>query len=274
MFSVGGICGTSRGNIEYSINYGDITAENGYFRGLLVGGICGNLYSRYQTDKIKINSCINHGNLSFNNISFVTRANSFSHFGGIAGMTHYFHSINNGFFKETIQYVSNCYNTGNFIEKGTVTNGYKDFGGIVGHTFFPYSTYSCKISSCYNIGEMKINFIPDDMTLDPVICMVYEFNELSLPIPVENCFYNSTPAWKQIRNYRPVYYFSFEHGNVVKSQLDAYAEIANNEIYKSSVEFYRDSWPTSAIWDDKVWRDFGSWNNGNPVYPKLKFEKD
>ncbi|KAA6303923.1 hypothetical protein EZS27_044435 [termite gut metagenome] len=63
--------------------------------------------------------------------------------------------------RETIQHISNCYNTGNIIHKGT-TITYGTFSGIVALVFFPLSTYSCKISSCYNIGKIEIEPLATD----------------------------------------------------------------------------------------------------------------
>ncbi|KAA6318345.1 hypothetical protein EZS27_031632, partial [termite gut metagenome] len=275
--TVGGICGTSRGSIEYSINYGDIIAEKGIFVGLAVGGICGNLYSRYQTDKIKINSCINHGNIVVGDLSLVSDGR-FSYFGGISGMTNFYNS-NGGSFKETIQHVSNCYNTGDLIDSGTKTI-YGDFSGIVGNLCFPYSMYSCKISSCYNNGEIEVKPDMIQIILDPILCVTVQLFETSLPLesPVENCFYSAATTWKDVRSYKKDYYFGNIYGNgsdmtqEERHELADYGRLMDKEIQKSSPAFSADSWPNSEVWDDTVWADFGSWNNGHPVYPKLWIE--
>jgi hypothetical protein len=273
IFTVGGICGTSRGSIEYSINYGDIITENGFFAELVVGGICGNLYSRYQTDIIKINSCINYGDMLCNDLSFLTGEVSFRYFGGIAGVMYYLDSSSIGGFRETIQQVSNCYNTGSFLEGGT-KEFFGIYSGIVACMYYPRSAYSSKISSCYNRGEMTIQNHVYEMR-DPVICMVYELNEyLPFKFPIENCFYNATTTWKDIRDmayehYYPVWYA--EHG--ADDDLKEYAALFNRKVVEIP-GFSLDSWPTSDLWGDDVWGDLGSWNNGKPVYPKLRFEKD
>ncbi|MDR1339089.1 MAG: hypothetical protein LBK58_03420, partial [Prevotellaceae bacterium] len=31
-------------------------------------------------------------------------------------------------------------------------------------------------------------------------------------------------------------------------------------------------WPSSAEWGSSNWKTLGSWNDGNPVYPRLAFE--
>ncbi|KAA6329608.1 hypothetical protein EZS27_021605 [termite gut metagenome] len=272
VFTVGGICGTSRGSIEYSINYGDIIAEKGFFMKLLIGGICGNLYSRYETDKIKINSCINHGNMLFNDLSS-RLYKRFGYFGGISGMMYYCNSTRGGF-SETIQHISNCYNTGNILDQGTTETTCGDFSGIVARMFFPFSTYSCKISSCYNTGETNMKFIYAKITLDPIICSIFELREPPLPfkLPVENCFYDAT-TWKEVRHHdNECYFIDYTETNDYE-ELHEYEKSINEKILNSTPGFSLDSWPTSDLWDTNVWKDLGSWNGGNPIYPKLFFEK-
>ncbi|KAA6342600.1 hypothetical protein EZS27_009670 [termite gut metagenome] len=273
VFTVGGICGTSRGNIEYSINYGDIIAEKGSFMKLLIGGICGSLYSRYETDKVKINSCINHGNVLFNDhLSDMSRTEVCC-FGGILGLMCY-NNANRDSLSETIQHISNCYNTGNITNRGT-TEIYGKFSGVVAEMFFPYSTYSCKISSCYNIGQIKVEFIATKILLDPILCKIFEFPELSLPFEllVENCFYNAT-TWKEVRSDTNWYYDFYSWNGETFAELLEYRDTANKKILESTPGFSLYSWPNPDIWDTNVWGNLGSWNEGNPIYPKLRFEKD
>jgi hypothetical protein len=293
IFTVGGICGTSRGSIEYSINYGDITTDEGIFAKLVVGGVCGNLYSRYQTDEIRVNSCINHGDILFKDLTFMPYS-SFGCFGGVLGMMHYYHTNGSGF-RQTIQHLSNCYNTGDLIERrGTkvaevaeVAEGAEeaagiagDFSGIVAIMFSPLSTYSCNISSCYNIGDIKkLNFNIMAMTLDPVVCAVYDLPELPFPLrlPVENCFYNATPTWEEARIACEGRYYraSYENESIILSEVFDYEKIINEKIVKSSLGFSIISWPTPILWDNHTaWKSLGKWNEGNPIYPKLLFEKD
>jgi hypothetical protein len=267
-FTVGGICGTSRGSIEYSINYGDIIIDNGKFNYLFVGGISGNLYSRYKTDEIKINSCINHGNILSNEIIFVLGSPSiFCYFGGISGIMHSYHYSSSN---ETIQHISNCYNTGDIINKGTkMISGM--FSGIV--PIMLLSTHSCKLSSCYTIGSIKIeNPLEETAVSDPIVCHTLDleaYNIKSLPlyeVPIETCFYNAT-TWTGDRKLDLIKTLLHLKD---KDLLNEYAE----KIIKATPAFSSDSWPTSDLWDTSVWRDLGSWNGGNPIYPKLRFEKD
>jgi hypothetical protein len=279
VFTAGGICGTSRGSVEYSINDGDIITENMTVE-VYIGGICGILYSRYTTDEIKINSCINHGNLLiyFNDITPLPPSSVLTRFfGGISGMMFYLHSNSEDTFKETIQQISNCYNTGNIIEVAvSPQDGAVECSGIVPFMRFPGSTYSCKISSCYTIGEIKI--LPGTaltMLLDPIIWVIREFLDdfvLSFKLPVENCFYNAaTWTGNRYNNYSPYAYVT--NSNDVEEELKN-MQTAKEQILEATPAFSRDSWPTPDLWDTNVWGDLGSWNNGNPIYPKLRFEKD
>jgi hypothetical protein len=271
IFTIGGICGTSRGSIEYSINYGDIFAEKGISMRFLIGGICGSLYSRYQTDKIKINSCINHGNMSS---AYLSSRNVLGiECGGISGMMYYL-DYNRSGFRETIQYISNCYNTGDFIDRGERDYPFGgECGGIVPEVFFPLSMYSCNINSCYNIGEIKIPLSRLEIpSTGSIICTIHELFEnppLPFKLPVENCFYNVT-FWKDVDHSHHLFYSTISDD---KSYLE-YQRNASEIIFKSIPAFSLDSWPTSESCDTSVWGDLGSWNNGNPIYPKLRFEKD
>ncbi|KAA6322435.1 hypothetical protein EZS27_028018 [termite gut metagenome] len=268
VFTVGGICGTtSRGSIEYSVNYGDIIIENGTFTKLLIGGICGSLYSRYETDKIKINSCINHGNILYGDISVSMDVYAFV-CGGISGTMYY---TQRNSLRETIQHISNCYNTGNIINKEEKTST-GTFSGIVSTVFTPLSVYSCKISLCYNIGKIEIEpYTEKDWMWDPIIFVISELYEPDLPYRplIENCFYDAT-IWEKIRHAdnNAFYRVANAYGG------HDYERMASKKILESSPAFSLDSWPTSDLWDTNVWKDLGSWNNGNPIYPKLRFEKD
>ncbi|KAA6345075.1 hypothetical protein EZS27_007341 [termite gut metagenome] len=211
----------------------------------------------------------------FNDLSFEVNEVSLSYFGGIAGMMYYLDSSIGGF-RETIQQVSNCYNTGSFLERGTKVF-FGVYSGIVVCMFHPYSVYSSKISSCYNRGEIKTqnNFYG---MRDPVICMVYELIEhLPFKFPIENCFYNATATWKDVRDTVYIYYYpnrnGQDEGDETSEDLDEYIALFNRKVVEIP-GFSLDSWPTSDLWGDDIWGDLGSWNNGNPVYPKLRFEKD
>jgi hypothetical protein len=275
MFSVGGICGTSRGNIENSINYGDIDIKNGYFRTLPVGGICGNLYARYQTDNIHINSCINYGNVSFNNLTFERNDGVSMMCGGIVGMTNFF-NYNASNFKETIQHISNCHNNGNIRDKGTKRT-FGEFAGIVAKMYYPLSEHSSKMSACYSMGAIKVNRVAPDLTTvdtDPIVCAIFVLFDPKSPIkiPVEHCFYNAT-MWEGQgdRFYNDECYYP-NWDNTSSRELNVFRRTVDKEILNSTPGFSADSWPNSDIWDNKVWADFGGWNNGNPVYPKLRIE--
>jgi hypothetical protein len=273
VFAVGGICGTSRGgSIEYSINYGDIITEKSIFRRLFIGGICGSLYSRYDTDKIKINSCINHGNILFNDlVSDVPKENFAFTFGGISGVM-YGHNSKS---REPIQHLSNCYNTGNIIARETEETHGK-FSGIVGTMIFPYSTQAWRISSCYSIGEIKLNLNTNNypqISFDPIICFIYEYcglpSSLELPL-VENCFYDV----KKVKSNITLRYINRESLEFTTSEILENEKIVGKKILESISEFSLDSWPTPDLWDTNAWRDLGSWDGDNPIYPKLRFEKD
>ncbi|KAA6339816.1 hypothetical protein EZS27_012279 [termite gut metagenome] len=270
--TVGGICGTSRGSIEYSINYGDIIIDNALFAQLVMGGICGNLYSRYETDKIKINSCINHGNMLFSGLSMSLDEWTFL-YGGISGIMYYNHRDSS---RETIQHISNCYNTGNIINRET-TATYGTFSGIVAKIVCLYSTSSCKISSCYNIGAIEIEPVAGDKWIrDPIIRIIHDLGEppfLPYRPSIENCFYDAT-TWKAPSRYNNGKEFYSILWKYSIAEAMEYMEIAEENILKSSPAFSLDSWPNSDSWDTNVWGDLGSWNNGNPIYPKLRFEKD
>ncbi|MDR2860048.1 MAG: hypothetical protein LBV64_06650 [Mediterranea sp.] len=285
-FTVGGICGTSRGNIENCINYGNIIAEKGVFAHLLIGGICGNLYSRYKTDKIQINSCINHGNLLFNDLSFDFETEGLG-YGGISGMMHYY-PYKKDDLNDNIQKIVNCYNTGNAIERGILeTKG--ELAGIVAMMFYPLSTYSGKISSCYSIGKVKVNSANRDWFLDPLIGLIVELydpaNNPKDPVNaskdsinpfrlfIENCFYSAT-AWEKVRFHNDACYFPQWEREVLLDEELEYIKMVNKKILEATPAFSQDSWPDEKLWDANIWRDLGSWNNGNPIYPKLRFEKD
>jgi hypothetical protein len=270
VFTIGGICGTSRGSIEYSINYGKIITGDGTFSCLLIGGICGSLYSRYETDRIKINSCINHGGMLLNIISYDNRfdRNLGITYGGIAGMMYYCNSNSS---REIIQHISNCYNTGNVTDGSGTWGG---FSGIVPTIFSPFSGSSCRISSCYDIGNIYEK-IPFPMhTMAPILNLVCEPYQEREPYiynrTAENCFYNAT-IWEDHER------FIFNGYRDICLPFYAYLEyryFVNPILLSSTPAFSQDSWPTSDIWDTSVWGDLGSWNNGNPIYPKLRFEKD
>lgn len=91
--SIGGIVGTSKGNIISSYNEGEITVINGSNRIPKVGGIVG--------DGIDVDQSSNAGNIS---ISSTLGSNSYA--GGIAG---------------TAVAISDCYNTGNISNVGTIS---------------------------------------------------------------------------------------------------------------------------------------------------------
>jgi hypothetical protein len=273
IFTIGGICGTTRGNIEYCINYGSIIAESATFRKLSIGGISGVLYARYATDRVKINSCINHGDVFFNDLLYDGYDDQVAfHCGGISGMMHYYYN-NTINIKETLLFVSNCYNTGDITDRTTIrTLG--EFSGIVARMFFMYATYSCKISSCYNLGEIKVNSpAKPTNTIDPIICSIFEYASPPLPfvLPVESCYYDAK-TWQVVRFHRgECYYVMWDGFTAVEAR--AYEKIAEKQLLESTPGFSNDAWPTQ--WDYNEWRNLGAWSyDGDPIYPKLKFEKD
>ncbi|KAA6347297.1 hypothetical protein EZS27_005214 [termite gut metagenome] len=273
-FTVGGICGTNRGDIKNCINYGSIIAEKGVFANLLIGGICGMLYSRYETDKTQINSCINHGDVFFSDIFSAFGTTRSFKYGGISAMMYYYHSRRDDF-SDNIQKIVNCYNVGNAIEKGTLgTKG--ALAGIVGMMFYPFSTYSGKISSCYYNGNIKMEVIQEGAWLDPLIALIIELKDPANPYysSIEKCFYSAAAWGEKIRFYEGGYFPQWKERYFNSDEGLEYINMANNEILETTPAFSQDFWPNGKLWDTNVWRDLGSWNGGNPIYPKLGFEKD
>lgn len=151
--SAGGIVGCiTVGNIENCSNSGNVTGRN------QVGGIAGYTGDNSETGTIKINNCINTGNISTNNVDGRHGA------GGIVGAAN---SVN--------LEIGNVYNSGTvYITLSSRTNNFG--GGIVG-----YIIAAKDIKNAYNKGE-----VINEKT-EGTIGAIAGLNDVSNS--VSNCYY-------------------------------------------------------------------------------------
>lgn len=111
-------------------------------------------------------------------------------------------------------------------------------GGIVGS----WSDAGCEMKSCYNIGEINDASVDGSAAIGAMEGVNY--------YPTYNCY-------------------------VAKKYAVVSAESDPNAV---EVIFADGVWPTdTGEWKTTTsggyWKDLGSWNNGTPVYPKLRWEK-
>jgi hypothetical protein len=236
---VGGVCGYNEGSISECSNACPVSGK-GFEEDTYVGGICG--YNGYNGGEIT--SCYNTGSVSGDGYEVGGVCGENGHIitacyntGSVSGTGNYVGGVcgnsSYGWYAETV--IAACYNTGSVLGNGNYV------GGVCG------SISGGNVNACYNTGSVSGGRYVGG------VCGLYEGSSIDV------CY------WKDITN------------------DDAYSGIGHK--YQSNGDasiFSSGAWPTSAShlqWgtgdgsgDGKYWKSLGSWNGGNPIYPKLWFE--
>ena len=247
--SAGNVSGiTSSGNISNCHNTGNIVASS---NSTTYKPNCGGIGSKASFGNII--DCTNTGNIESNG-------------GKAAGIV----AIGAGTIPSGGLIISRCYNTGNIngeysggicgysettngvfnilacYNSGTITSTTNSLGlnsgGILG-SHYQIGTY--KIENCYNIGNSNGG---------SMIGVSQQFNTGNFTVTISNCF------WKQgTATFAIAKIFGYQ-GSVSTSNV-------------GTTLFSATAWPsTTNGWTSTDWKSLGSWNNGNPTYPKLIFE--
>jgi len=240
----GGITAYLAGDISKCYNTGNIFSNG------TAGGIGAILNNPSFLIPCNIIDCYNTGNVSGSLLGISSNVSS----GGLVGVssssgsiTRCFNSgnisssrsggicgyINNqGYSNNLTKEIKSCYNT------GTIT-GQRN-GGILGEFVYNYYSWNYfNIKNCYNIGNCTAGILNLGGSLP---------NNLQ-PFTLTNSY------WKQGTSTYAVVGISIPSTNVGANLFSATA------------------WPSAATgWTATDWKSLGSWNNGNPTYPKLIFE--
>jgi hypothetical protein len=249
---VGGVCGIT-------INITSKCSNNSNVSGVTnVGGVCGAgiVYDCYNFGTVSgsgeaiggvcgggsaVNS-YNTGNVSGVNIV-----------GGVIGRGHMVMACYNtgvifgsgnyvggvcGYFLNSTSAFAACYNTGN------VSGGNNSYvGGICGYM----ATHSVAITACYNTGA-----ISGSSSYVGGICGRSDDGVVA-------CY------WKDIAGDNAGYGIGYNNSNTGTNIF------SHNNWPTTSTHL---QWGVGGIFDHgKFWKSLGSWNNGNPIYPKLWYEE-
>jgi hypothetical protein len=231
--TTGGIVAISDAVINCS-NIGNITI-NSVSHSSSVGGIVGD-------GRGFVNSCFNTGNINRNG------PNSSYSIGGIVGFW---------YGNDSNMELHSCYNKGNIEAYSSSTQpSYNRFvGGILGQISYVNGT----LHNSYNIGSIKGgNFnggLIGLLTFDSFITISNNYWE---DLATDNAQYATGGISYYINGY-----YGINPGN------------------NSGASFFSaTTWPSvSQGWNvgngtgNAYWKLLGSWNNGNPIYPKLWFEE-
>jgi hypothetical protein len=246
---VGGVCGSSSSTISNCSNGSSVSGSDRY-----TGGVCGNgsVSGCYNTGSVYGNGNYTGGVCGSGGASNCYNAGSVSgthYVGGVCG--------------NPVAAVTACYNTaftfgsGNYIggvcgynpsssitacyNTGNVSGGDNYIGGVCGYNY----SSSSSITACYSTGAISGN--------GSYIGGVCGRNNGS----VVACY------WKDISGDKA------DYGTGSSSSA-------------GTTVFSTGAWPTTASsqqWgtgngsgDGKYWKTLGSWNEGDPVYPKLWYE--
>jgi hypothetical protein len=151
--------------------------------------------------------------------------------------------------------VITCYNTGSVSGKGEIEDMKGGVGGVVG-----YFSWDGEMTACYSIGAITVT------SGDP-----------NLAGGVSGRLYNHTNMhnnyWFNVLGDNAEYGIGYNDSSPFLSNTDA-------------APFSDSAWPSDGDnlqWgigasdgsgDGTYWKTLGSWNGGDPIYPKLWFEKD
>ncbi|MDR0753864.1 MAG: hypothetical protein LBF04_00545 [Prevotellaceae bacterium] len=276
-YSTGGVCGYVAGELINCTNTGDVSGDE------MTGGICGIAASYgYSSLNYTVYLCSNSGAVTSGAAGYWT--------GGIVGYSDWavVYSCRNtgtvsggemtgGVAGENTAYVTACYNTGaisgsehvggvcgkNYgastnasYNKGTIT-GTGDFIGGVGGVGIVGETFDAN----YNIGAV---YAPNTYYIGGIASMSTGGEGLFwYDVPDDDALYGTTLYNNVTDADYDVRKFSAADWPSVASS--AQWGIGNGQ---GDGQDYDDGCGTEGIY----WSDLGSWNNGNPVYPKLWFE--
>jgi hypothetical protein len=243
---VGGVCGYSSISMTDCHNTGSVSGSRDY-----AGGVCG-----YFLGSIII-ACRNAGSVlgsdgvggvcgvstTYTGSSFVTACyNTGSVTGtgnGVGGVC----GISSSYDASTFSSITACYNTGSVSGSGDFT------GGVCGGSLSTTTT-SSYITACYNIGSVT----GSNISVGGICGATYTTSYSNITA----CY------WKDIAD-------DNANDGIGGSTPNTGTDIFASEAWPGTVSHQQ--WGTGdGSGDGKYWKSLGSWNGGNPVYPKLYFE--
>ena len=267
VYFVGGISGMALDIISCA-NYGSIVINNNSGGGASIGGIVGYCVST-------VINCDNSGNIA--------TGNNVNDIGGIVGLA------------QTPNNLTACRNSGNIS-----SSGYVNSGGIVGTLIMPAST--TKLYACYNSGTITnlnggtfngtggiIGFCNNSFN-SPVVNECYNtgaiygtlqslgnmngaiigkayVSNINAPI-TSNCF------WKDIASdgaNSAIGRVQMNIGGVI-TEVPGLSDVGTIQFSSTSWPSVATSWMVGNGTNGMYWSSLGSWNNGNPIFPRLHFE--
>lgn len=141
--------------------------------------------------------------------------------------------------------ILNCYNTGNITGERNDRNVATFVGGISSSNVF--------VQNNYNIGKINNNNPHED----------------SKSFGIGRAALLMGPPFT---NYLGNFWIDHPDDTATTAFTPSTNQHDNSELEKLALQFSATAWPQ---WDLSAngWKSLGSWNNGNPVYPKLHFEE-
>jgi len=242
--SIGGIATEIYSSISGSFNKGNIIVQ-GSGAGSIgsIGGVVGYVHISTINNTIPILACYNAGNISGKNCVI----------GGIVG--------NAG--KGDIR---NCYNTGNLTNNPGNANYSSATGGIVGIIDRPgavlISAY-INISQCYNTGQVNGVANIDGTFRNGGIVGAAIVNALGYNLTVYDCYWSDNLSDNTLYGAGII-----SNGGAITSNVDTGSSKFGATLWPSAAQ----NWIVGDPMSGSYWKSLGSWNNGNPIYPKLYFE--
>jgi hypothetical protein len=160
--------------------------------------------------------------------------------------------------------ITACYNTGSVTVESRL--GIGPVGGVCGYN-------SSTITACYNTGSVSGNSQVGGVCgydySNSTITACYNTGSVSGNSYVGGvCGYNSSSSiiacyWKDITGDKADYGIG---NNIAGTSIFALVAWPTPETHQQ--------WGTGyGSGDGKYWKSLGSWNGGNPIYPKLWFEE-